>query len=85
MVLGLTRYPSARITVECHRTARLPRDNVVPHGLNAALLLVLFWRVTGRIWPSALLALLFAVHPLRVDSVAWITEPKNVLSAFFGC
>jgi tetratricopeptide (TPR) repeat protein len=44
------------------------------------LLFVVLWRMTGRLWPSALVAGLFAVHPLRVESVAWVTERKDVLS-----
>ncbi|MEW5725433.1 MAG: hypothetical protein AB1896_20135, partial [Thermodesulfobacteriota bacterium] len=52
-------------------------------GLHAAAALVLFFalrRLTGRLWPSALAAALFALHPLNVESVAWATERKNVLS-----
>ena len=39
--------------------------------------------MTGRLWPSALVAALFAIHPLRVESVAWVTERKDVLSGLF--
>ncbi len=53
------------------------------HAANAVLLLVLFRRLTGRLWPSALMAALFAAHPVHVESVAWITERKDVLSTFF--
>jgi len=51
--------------------------------LHAATAIALFWllqRMTGRPWPSALAAAMFAVHPLRVESVAWIAERKDVLS-----
>jgi tetratricopeptide (TPR) repeat protein len=54
------------------------------HAVNAALLFVLFARLTGAFWESAFIAALFAWHPLRVESVAWVSERKDVLSAFFG-
>jgi hypothetical protein len=57
--------------------------NVLFHVANT-LLLFLFWaRVTGALWPSALVAALFALHPLHVESVAWVSERKDVLSTFF--
>jgi tetratricopeptide (TPR) repeat protein len=58
--------------------------NVIFHGANAALLFLLLFRLTGCLWPSALVAALFAWHPLHVESVAWIAERKDVLSTFFG-
>jgi tetratricopeptide (TPR) repeat protein len=58
--------------------------NVALHAANAALLFLALGRLTGTFWRSAVVALLFAVHPLRVESVAWITERKDVLSIFFG-
>ncbi|MGB7768995.1 MAG: tetratricopeptide repeat protein [Verrucomicrobiia bacterium] len=58
--------------------------NVLLHAANAALLLVLLWRLTSRLWPSAFVAALFACHPQHVESVAWVAERKDVLSAFFG-
>lgn len=58
--------------------------NVLLHTLNAVLLLWLLWRLTGDLWPSALVAALFAWHPFSVESTAWIAERKNVLSTFFG-
>ena len=57
--------------------------NVVFHAVNAALLLLVLWRMTGCVWRSACVAALFAFHPLAVESVAWISERKNVLSTFF--
>jgi protein O-mannosyl-transferase len=58
--------------------------NVLFHAANAALLFVLWLRLTGKIWPSAFVAALFAWHPLHVESVAWIAERKDVLSTFFA-
>src|SRR6516225_4255082 len=60
------------------------RTNVLLHAANAALLFLTLRSLTGAFWRSAAVALLFAVHPLRVESVAWVTERKDVLSVFFG-
>lgn len=57
--------------------------NVLIHAANAALLFLALAHMTGRSGPSALVALLFAVHPLHVESVAWVSERKDVLSTFF--
>jgi len=57
--------------------------NVLFHTVNAVLLLLLLFRTTGALWPSAFIAALFAWHPLHVESVAWIAERKDVLSTFF--
>jgi protein O-mannosyl-transferase len=58
--------------------------NVLLHLANVLLLFHLFRRSTGRLWPSALVAALFAVQPIHAESVVWITERKDVLSLFFG-
>jgi len=54
------------------------------HALTASLLFVLFWKMTGATGRSFVLAAIFGLHPLRVESVAWICERKDVLAAFFG-
>ena len=53
------------------------------HAVSAVLLFLVFLRMTGDVWPSALVAVLFAVHPLHVESVAWVAERKDVLSGLF--
>lgn len=53
------------------------------HVINTLLMFVLFRRMTGATWKPALLAAFFALHPLHVESVAWIAERKDVLSTFF--
>src|SRR5690348_12465177 len=58
--------------------------NVLFHTANSILLLLLFFRLTGGLWPSAFVAALFAWHPLHVESVAWLSERKDVLSTLFG-
>jgi hypothetical protein len=57
--------------------------NAVFHALNAALLFLVLQRITGCCWRSAMVAALFAWHPLRVESVAWISERKDMLNGFF--
>jgi len=54
--------------------------SLVLHTINALLLLWLLYRMTGDIWPSAFVAAIFALHPLHVESVAWVSERKDVLS-----
>jgi hypothetical protein len=53
------------------------------HIANTLILFVVFKRMTGAIWQSAFAAALFALHPLHVESVAWVSERKDVLSTFF--
>lgn len=57
--------------------------NLLFHIANALLLFLLLARITKKIWPSAFVAALFALHPLHVESVAWVSERKDVLSTFF--
>jgi tetratricopeptide (TPR) repeat protein len=58
--------------------------NVLFHAANAVLLFLLLHRLTHAQWRSAIVAGLFAWHPLHVESVAWVAERKDVLSTFFG-
>jgi tetratricopeptide (TPR) repeat protein len=57
--------------------------SVIIHIFNAILLFLLFKTMTGALWRSAFIAALFAIHPINLESVAWIAERKNVLSTFF--
>ena len=58
--------------------------NVVVHAANGVLLFLLLWTLTMAYYRSLVVAALFALHPLRVESVAWVTERKDVLSGLFG-
>jgi predicted TPR repeat methyltransferase len=58
--------------------------NVLLHALDCGLLFALLRRATGAKWRSLLVAGLFAVHPLNVESVAWVAERKSLLSLFFS-
>jgi tetratricopeptide (TPR) repeat protein len=57
--------------------------NVLFHTLNSVLLFLVLRRMTGTLWRAAMVAALFAWHPLHVESVAWVSERKDVLSTFF--
>jgi tetratricopeptide (TPR) repeat protein len=57
--------------------------NLLLHAATSVGLFLLLKRMTGRLWPSALVAALFAVHPLRVESVAWVAERKDLLAGLF--
>jgi protein O-mannosyl-transferase len=57
--------------------------NVMLHAAVAILLFLVFWQMTGNLWASAFVAALFAVHPLRAESVAWVSERKDLLSGLF--
>lgn len=58
--------------------------NLLLHTANSLLLLLALRLLTGAFWRSALVAALFAFHPLRVESVAWVVERKELLAAFFA-
>ncbi len=57
--------------------------NALLHALSTAVLFLALKRMTGAVWRSAFVAALFGIHPLHVESVAWIAERKDVLSGFF--
>jgi hypothetical protein len=57
--------------------------NLIFHIANTLLLFFVLKRMTGTLWRSCFVAALFALHPLRVESVAWVAERKDVLSTFF--
>ena len=57
--------------------------NLLFHIANALLLFLVFRKMTGAIWESGFVAAVFALHPLHVESVAWVAERKDVLSTFF--
>src|SRR5437870_12998383 len=59
--------------------------NVVLHTIAVVLLFLVLKQMTGAIWQSAFVAALFAIHPLRVESVAWVSERKDVLAPFSSC
>jgi tetratricopeptide (TPR) repeat protein len=88
-VHGQNWHPLTSIShmLDCQLFGINPRwhhaGNVLLHSLAAALLFVALARVTNAVWPSAFVAAVFAVHPLRVESVAWIAERKDVLSGLF--
>jgi tetratricopeptide (TPR) repeat protein len=58
--------------------------NVLLHALDAVLLYLLLRSLTAAVWPAAIAAALFALHPMRAESVAWVSSRKDVLSAAFG-
>jgi tetratricopeptide (TPR) repeat protein len=57
--------------------------NVLLHAASSVLLLLVLLRMTGDLWPSAWVAAVFAIHPLHVESVAWLAERRDVLSGLF--
>src|ERR1043166_677591 len=60
-----------------------PLANVLLHTLAAILLVLVLRQGTGNLWRSAFIAAIFAIHPLRAESVAWVVERKDVLSGVF--
>jgi hypothetical protein len=58
-------------------------SNLLLHALSAALLFWILWRATSSVWRSFMVGALFSLHPINVESVAWIAERKNLLSMFF--
>ena len=66
-----------------HNSAGHHITNLIFHIANTLLLFIVLKQMTGAIWPSAFVAALFALHPLHVESVAWVSERKDVLSTFF--
>ena len=74
---GEDRLVRPRLAAEMHMV------NVVLHAISAAILFLVVLEMTASVWPSAFVAALFAVHPLHVESVAWISERKDVLSGLF--
>ncbi|MBN1766707.1 MAG: tetratricopeptide repeat protein [Sedimentisphaerales bacterium] len=58
--------------------------NVIIHLVNSLLLFWILQQMTGKLWASTLVAAAFALHPVHVESVAWVSERKDVLSAFFA-
>ncbi len=57
--------------------------NILIHALAAVMLYVFLRRATGERWPGVFVAAVFALHPMHVESVAWVSERKDVLCAFF--
>src|SRR5262249_32319399 len=57
--------------------------NVILHNIGTVLLFLVFSQMTSNVWRSAFVAAIFAVHPMRVESVAWIAERKDMLSGVF--
>jgi tetratricopeptide (TPR) repeat protein len=73
--------------IDCQLYGLNPRGhhitNLLFHVANTLLLLLILVRMTGTLWQSSFVAVLFALHPLHVESVAWVAERKDVLSTFF--
>jgi len=74
--------------LDCHlfglNPSRHHLTNLLFHIANTLLLFMIFLKMTGGFWQSGFVAALFALHPLHVESVAWVSERKDVLSTFFA-
>src|SRR6476660_8011721 len=73
--------------IDCQIYGLNPRvhhlTNLLLHAATAVLLFLVLRRMTGALWRSAFVAAVFAIHPLHVESVAWVAERKDVLSGLF--
>ena len=78
VMLDYAAGANAKNFVPFHRT------NLILHVLNTALLIVLLYIIFGQPLPAAMAGLLFGVHPLTVEPIAWITERKTLLAMFFA-
>lgn len=74
--------------LDCEFWGKNPRGHHLTNAaIHAASAVLLFWslgKLTGMFWPSAFVAMVFAVHPVNVESVAWMAQRKNLLSGMFG-
>jgi Tfp pilus assembly protein PilF len=83
------RHPLAWLShmLDCEIYGLTPRghhlNGILFHLINTLLLFIALQRMTGALWKSALVAGLFSIHPLRIESVAWVSERKDVLGALF--
>ena len=83
------RYPLAMLShmLDCQLYGLWPAGhrltNLLLHAASAVVLFLVLWRMTARLWPSAVVAAVFAIHPLHVESVVWIAERRDVLSGLF--
>ena len=86
---GSNWHPLTTIShmLDCHFYGLQPwghhLTNILLHAAAAILLFLALRKLTGALWPSLFVAAVFAVHPLRVESVAWVSERKDVLSGVF--
>jgi protein O-mannosyl-transferase len=76
---------SFMLDVELHggKPSGFHLTNIILHAINTVLMFLFWRRATGALWPPALIAGWFALHPMHVESVVWITERKDVLCVFF--